>query len=341
MIVNNTSDKSVTSVTNSPWQSGYSASKAAMAMFSDAQRLELAPFGIRVVELKTRTVRSNLLKNNPETPDAALPKDSIYRATREAIEKVMSGEKFAAAGRLEGRAGGAAAAHDGYAVRDDGRDAQEGGGYRCLLQSYLTEPDHIVIAANRDPVHPQSQALIDLPKGPGSQLILVEVDPTVESDASGAVKDLVAQGINNLDVVVANAGVSLCHPKLSDLNMADAMAHFVPNVIGVVCLYQARLPPVLKSTDPIWVTMGSSAGTLQASSLSLFMPWGFRRRQTNTEVNFPEITAFVVDPGFVATESAPVDNADACNGVVALIDGATKETHGGKFMSYQGTELPW
>ncbi|RYO87393.1 hypothetical protein DL766_004843 [Monosporascus sp. MC13-8B] len=59
-----------------------------------------------------------------------------------------------------------------------------------------------------------------------------------------------------------------------------------------------------------------------------------------------EIMAFVADPGFAATElcnratnllgfeRTPVDTADACKGVVALIDGATKETHGGKFMGY-------
>ncbi|RYP78979.1 hypothetical protein DL770_006774 [Monosporascus sp. CRB-9-2] len=96
-----------------------------MAVFSDARRLELAPFGIRVVELNTGTMQSNVLRNNLETAGAALPEGSIYEPAREAIQKVMSGEEFAAAGRPEKRAGGAAATHDGYAVRDDGRDAQE------------------------------------------------------------------------------------------------------------------------------------------------------------------------------------------------------------------------
>lgn len=65
------------------------------------------------------------------------------------------------------------------------------------------------------------------------------------------------------------------------------------------------------------------------------------------------ITAFVADPGFVATdmgnfaarklglERAPVDVKDAMDGVVSEIDKATKETHGGKFISFQGGAQPW
>ena len=59
MIVNQTSIASVAAI---PFQSAYDASKAAMAMFSNLQRLELQAFGITVVELKTGVVRSNLIR---------------------------------------------------------------------------------------------------------------------------------------------------------------------------------------------------------------------------------------------------------------------------------------
>ena len=67
MIVNQTSIGSVTAI---PFQSAYDASKAAMAMFSNLQRLELHAFGITVVELKTGVVKSNLITNHKETMDA-------------------------------------------------------------------------------------------------------------------------------------------------------------------------------------------------------------------------------------------------------------------------------
>jgi 1-acylglycerone phosphate reductase len=88
LIVNQTSISSACTV---PFQSTYNASKAAIATFSDSQRLELAPFGVRVIDLKTGAVRSNI--TNLEK--SRLPKDSIYAPAREAVEKSMSLEDVA------------------------------------------------------------------------------------------------------------------------------------------------------------------------------------------------------------------------------------------------------
>jgi NAD(P)-dependent dehydrogenase (short-subunit alcohol dehydrogenase family) len=95
MIVNQTSVVSTTAV---PFQSAYNASKAAMAMFSDSQRLELEPFGITVVDLKTGAVSSNLIKNQKEVTPISLPKGSIYEPAREAVESAMRNDKLADAG---------------------------------------------------------------------------------------------------------------------------------------------------------------------------------------------------------------------------------------------------
>ena len=95
MIVNQTSVVSTTAV---PFQSAYNASKAAMAMFSDSQRLELEPFGITVVELKTGAVSSNLIKNQKESTPVSLPEGSIYEPAREAVEAAMRNDKLGNAG---------------------------------------------------------------------------------------------------------------------------------------------------------------------------------------------------------------------------------------------------
>jgi len=88
MIVNQTS---IASISTTPFQSIYNASKAAMAKISDSQRLELAPFGIKVVDLKTGLVQSNLMVNAEEV---RLPKDSMYDMARGKIEAVMRGDEF-------------------------------------------------------------------------------------------------------------------------------------------------------------------------------------------------------------------------------------------------------
>ncbi len=95
MIVNQTSVVSITAV---PFQSAYNASKASMAMFSDSQRLELEPFGITVVDLKTGAVTSNLIKNQKEAGSVSLPKDSIYEPAKDAVESAMRNDQFADSG---------------------------------------------------------------------------------------------------------------------------------------------------------------------------------------------------------------------------------------------------
>jgi len=92
MIVNQTSGASVLPI---PWQTAYNASKAAMGMFSDIQRLELQPFGITVVDLKTNATKSNGMTIDANKPRLLLPKGSLYEPQREAIETWMNYDKLA------------------------------------------------------------------------------------------------------------------------------------------------------------------------------------------------------------------------------------------------------
>ncbi|KAN0114423.1 NAD(P)-binding protein [Hyaloscypha variabilis] len=95
MIVNQTSVVSTTAI---PFQSAYNASKSAMAMFSDSMRLELEPFGITVVDLKTGAVSTNLIKTQKVATQITLPKGSIYEPAREAVESAMRNDKMADVG---------------------------------------------------------------------------------------------------------------------------------------------------------------------------------------------------------------------------------------------------
>ena len=133
-----------------------------------------------------------------------------------------------------------------------------------LLERYLLRPDHIVIAANRDPSHSTSKALLELPAATNSRLIVVKVDASKDSDALDAAKTLIALGIDHIDIVFANAGVSYIWPKVSDLNIEDLQNHITPNVFGVIWLFQATLPLLSKSENPKWATVGSTAGSLHS-----------------------------------------------------------------------------
>ena len=91
MVVNQTS---VGAVLGLPFQSTYNASKAALAMFSECFRLEMQPFNIKVVDLRTGGVKSNFFDNVKAAGYATLPANSIYAVARDTIERVFRGESL-------------------------------------------------------------------------------------------------------------------------------------------------------------------------------------------------------------------------------------------------------
>lgn len=132
------------------------------------------------------------------------------------------------------------------------------------VERYLAKPNHIVIGTVRDPENASSKALFKLPAGTGSSVIVVKVDSTVEPTAAEAVRELTTKhGIDHIDIVIANAGVAYAYPKVSELKTADFLGHVVPNVLGVVWLFQATLPLLQKAQSPKWATIGSTAGALE------------------------------------------------------------------------------
>lgn len=92
VIANNTSIASMLTI---PTGGTYSATKAAMAVLTDVLRLELEPFDIKVVDLRTGAVKSKFFenqgKNNQAEDGMKLPPGSLYEVGREALEKNLNG----------------------------------------------------------------------------------------------------------------------------------------------------------------------------------------------------------------------------------------------------------
>ncbi|KAG4438889.1 hypothetical protein IFR05_005624 [Cadophora sp. M221] len=93
IIANHTSSASVITL---PFQATYNASKAAVAVYSDTLRLELEPFGVRVVDLKSGSAASNMGTEAKVLAGKAaiLPKGSLYEVAKERVERSMSGVDY-------------------------------------------------------------------------------------------------------------------------------------------------------------------------------------------------------------------------------------------------------
>jgi len=79
---------SISGVNPTPWSGIYNASCAAVHMWSDTFRIEMEPFGVKVILVVTGAVQSLFLEN---LPVKHLVKGSIYSPAKETIEASMSG----------------------------------------------------------------------------------------------------------------------------------------------------------------------------------------------------------------------------------------------------------
>ena len=77
---------SVVGVTALPFGGAYSASKAAIHLLSDALRMELAPFGIGVLEVQPGAIRSRFGDNAARGVDRYGREDSLYQPIARFIE---------------------------------------------------------------------------------------------------------------------------------------------------------------------------------------------------------------------------------------------------------------
>lgn len=85
---------SIVGFITTPFAGAYCASKAALHALTDALRMELAPFGIRVVSIQPGGVRSSF-GNNAEAA-IRLPEDSAYRPVASAIRaRAQAGQRRA------------------------------------------------------------------------------------------------------------------------------------------------------------------------------------------------------------------------------------------------------
>ncbi len=85
---------SIVGLFTTPFSGAYSSSKAAIHSLSDGLRMELAPFGIRVVTLQPGGVRSAF--GNHAEQAIRLPEDSVYRAVEEGIRaRAQAGQQGA------------------------------------------------------------------------------------------------------------------------------------------------------------------------------------------------------------------------------------------------------
>ncbi|KAH6972796.1 hypothetical protein BKA56DRAFT_592832 [Ilyonectria sp. MPI-CAGE-AT-0026] len=232
---------------------------------------------------------------------------------------------------------------------------------KALFKAWACRPNHTVIAAVRDPDSESSKALHSFALGRGSKAILVKIDSASEADFPTAIETLRSQhGIEKLDLVIANAGISNYFGKATVTPVQQMLDHFTINAVGPLLLFQATSGLLSASPTPKFVAISSGAGSI--GGMDKLMVENTAYGSSKTALNFitrkihfenSHLIAFSINPGWLQTDlgnhaaqssglqQAPVAVEDGVNGIVNVIDKATREKTSGRFWSWDEQELPW
>lgn len=167
-------------------------------------------------------------------------------------------------------------------------------------------------------------------------------------------------GIEKLDLVIANAGISKYFGKASVTPVQEMLDHFTINAVGPLLLFQATSSLLSASHEPKFVAISSGAGSI--GGMDKLPVENTAYGSSKTALNFitrrihfenSHLIAFSINPGWLQTDlgnhaaqssgmsEAPVAVEDGVHGIVDVIDKATRENTSGRFLSWDEQELPW
>ncbi|PRP80298.1 brain chitinase and chia [Planoprotostelium fungivorum] len=229
-----------------------------------------------------------------------------------------------------------------------------------LVQNLVTRPNVVVYAGARDPY--KATELQKLAAEHQNLYIVKLTSGSIEEAKDAAA--VIEKRSGGLDYVIANAGIGNSGHRLKDVPVEDINEHFQVNVVGVLVLFQAVLPLLLKRPTRVFEAIGSSVASnanahqlkdIKNGSYSLSKAaLNYLVKRISVEHADEGLIAFTVHPGLVETDltrellalpevaswrSSAIKPDASAIAVLAITDRANKETNG-KYLNVDGTELP-
>ncbi|KIW15598.1 hypothetical protein PV08_05646 [Exophiala spinifera] len=243
-----------------------------------------------------------------------------------------------------------------------------------LVQALLARPQTTVVGVVRDPVrasHLEEQCS-SVPKGEGSILHALAVDVSRSpgrDDLKDFIKTKLPSSIGHVDAFISSIGHTGVMKPALETTAEEMRDHYEVNTIAPLMLFQAFWPLMEASTES-----GASSTPKKvfflSSSVGCIGDWmepipggaygpskaalNWIVRKLHFELQDKGIVSVAVHPGWVQTEMGdmaakswnypgkpPLTVAQSVEGVLGVIDGASRENSSGKFLSYDGKEVPW
>jgi len=214
-----------------------------------------------------------------------------------------------------------------------------------LVKQYIARGD-TVDAATRDPEN--AKDLEALKASAGSQLRILACDVTSRESVRAFAHAL---GDTGIDLLINNAGVMEKPTGLEDIDDEAVAKTLDANSIGPLRVTAALLPLLRKNSTRKIAHISSDLGSIAGNASGGFYGYRMSKAAINmasksmaNDLRNEGFTVITMHPGWVQTDMggprAPLNVETSARGLIQVLDHATKEDTG-KFLDYQGSELPW
>ncbi|CAM0141416.1 hypothetical protein VKS41_003875 [Umbelopsis sp. WA50703] len=214
--------------------------------------------------------------------------------------------------------------------------------------SQLQLAGHTVIAAARKPEASEGlQKLVDNKQV--YSLALDTLDPKSIDSVVQKVNEIAPEGV---DVLINNAGVTAPTGSTTlKASASDYVRVFETNVVGTALVTQKLLPALQKKKERKIFNISSILGSVELTYAGANAPYGVSKAAENMytktlaeDLKSDNFTVLAIHPGWVQTDmggnSAPLQPKESIAGMLSVFDKASPKITG-KFLDYQGKELPW
>ena len=194
----------------------------------------------------------------------------------------------------------------------------------------------------------QAQALLDLAAASRGEITVHPLDVSSDASVAHLKEDLGDQAI---DILINNAGIyGGDHQRADDLDLAAWMRALNVNTLGPVRVFQALRPNLIKGRDKKAIAITSGMGSTARHDGGALIYRSSKAALNNAmrglslALKSDGLTVVLFHPGWVKTDmggsSAALTPEQSISSLRKVIAGLSP-TVSGRFLNYDGAELPW
>jgi NAD(P)-dependent dehydrogenase (short-subunit alcohol dehydrogenase family) len=221
-------------------------------------------------------------------------------------------------------------------------------GLGLAFVTQLLERGARVLACCRDPS--QAGVLKALAAAHGDRLAIHALD-VADPAAIAALPKAAAKHLQRIDLLINNAGVLVSGERFGNVKAESLAESFAVNASAPLLITQALAPLLALGNKPRVLCVTSQLGSIAQASSFRTISYAMSKAALNmavkrlaAELTPRGIVVLTAHPGWVKTDmggkGATLAPADSAHALLNLVEHARAED-AGKFLAYDGAELPW